>query len=1083
LDSSDQNQGRHSDLPQISSYLLNHVNNSSIENAYLNPQLLYSFFLGVLVTFLITVTIFSGISSFACGFIIGLLLRPLMTTLISYLHRIFQMYLQRSSDFISYSSNRNRSFNPSQNPPPYDRTTGQSAYRRRRNRPMQSNQNHQSYRIPPTFEDDLPMESVILIDSFQPHVTEAEDEDIYADLPGHILFTDDDESPEEVDSEGQYNDHFSEYFYDHEIEAVLSHDDDDDEQEVEAVLPHSNNVYEHGIEVVLSHDDVYMDGIEAVLSHHNQNKDEQNRIEAVLSYHDEDIADSNEKYFSQEFMDQHDFFIPDAPVDQVAFVDFLDVEENDAGEISLNWVEESRKTCATIMDKLDVSPLDEIYTTSDKPAQPLGIPAKRKRKYKPVGKKVKPAAVALPEEYRIIRRILSDSMLSLPKLPVNPPEPVPTEHITEERLKGFKLDDGSLWPEEAKLFKHMVLQHEEVFAWKETERRRFRDDYFPPVKIPVVEHTPWAHRNLPIPPGIRDALIKLLKEKIKAGVYEPSDSGYRSRWFCIAKKDGVSLRIVHDLQDLNAVTIKNAGLAPNPDTFSEECAGRTVMGSYDLYSSYDLQQLHESSRDLTTFQTPLGTLRQCALPMGWTNSVSIQQGNLVFILSEEIPEHANAFLDDIFVKGPHSYYLLEDGSYETIPENPGIRRFIWEMAVASNRVLQRLRQAGASISGKKARPCVSEIMVVGHRCSYEGRRPDLSNVQRILDWPPCKTLTEVRAFLGTCSVSRMWIKNFSKIARPLIDLTKKNGIPFYFSDDCVAAMEQLKETVSIAPCIRPIDYQSKRKVILEVDSSNVAVGYILSQIGEDGRRYPSRFGSIAWDSVESRYSQSKLELHGLFRALRAVRLYIFGVEDLEVELDAKYIKGMLSNPDVQPNATINRWIAGVLLFNPKIVHVPAAQHTRADGLSRRPKAPCDPEEDDDPDEWLDHALGLYTLSLETVNQLPNRSLMEVLYQVTRDNVYATQSKENDVIEEVDTNQIDEEQHGDEELEEDLESNQIFPNKSARSILRDNELPSFKIFLESLETPPDFSKQQRKHLSTEQVDSLLSMENCFAETLS
>ncbi|KZV95169.1 hypothetical protein EXIGLDRAFT_585627, partial [Exidia glandulosa HHB12029] len=102
------------------------------------------------------------------------------------------------------------------------------------------------------------------------------------------------------------------------------------------------------------------------------------------------------------------------------------------------------------------------------------------------------------------------------------------------------------------------------------------------------------------------------------------------------------------------------------------------------------------------------------------------------------------------------------------------------------------------------------------------------------------------------------------------------------------------------------------------------------------------------------YSQVKLELHGLFHALRAVRAYIYGVHCLIVEVDAKYIKGMLNNPDMQPNATINRWIAGVLLFNPTIVHVPATKHTGADGLSRRPASAEDKDEPDDPDEWLDN---------------------------------------------------------------------------------------------------------------------------------
>lgn len=56
---------------------------------------------------------------------------------------------------------------------------------------------------------------------------------------------------------------------------------------------------------------------------------------------------------------------------------------------------------------------------------------------------------------------------------------------------------------------------------------------------------------------------------------------------------------------------------------------------------------------------------------------------------------------------------------------------------------------------------------------------------------------------------------------------------------------------------------------------------------------------------EVRYSQPKLKLYGLFRALHAYHLYIIGIKQLVVEVNAKYIKGMLNNPDLQPNATIN----------------------------------------------------------------------------------------------------------------------------------------------------------------------------------
>lgn len=147
-----------------------------------------------------------------------------------------------------------------------------------------------------------------------------------------------------------------------------------------------------------------------------------------------------------------------------------------------------------------------------------------------------------------------------------------------------------------------------------------------------------------------------------------------------------------------------------------------------------------------------------------------------------------------------------------------------------------------------------------------------------------------------------------------------------------------------------------------MDSSFEATGMILSQIDAEGRLRPARYGSIPMSERESRYSQPKLELFGLYRALRHWRLYIIGVQNLHVEVDAKYIKGMLNEPDLQPNAAINRWIQGILMFDFKLIHVPATRFRGPDALSRRPLAPDESAPDDD-DEWLDN-IALYTTLID-----------------------------------------------------------------------------------------------------------------------
>lgn len=124
-------------------------------------------------------------------------------------------------------------------------------------------------------------------------------------------------------------------------------------------------------------------------------------------------------------------------------------------------------------------------------------------------------------------------------------------------------------------------------------------------------------------------------------------------------------------------------------------------------------------------------------------------------------------------------------------------------------------------------------------------------------------------------------------------------------------------------------------MVLAVDSSVVAAGCNLYQVDKNGVKRPSRFGSFTFNERESRYSQPKLELYGLFRVFRKWRMYLVGVKRLVVEMDAKFIKGMLNSPDVQPNMTLNRWIEGILLFDFTLRHVPAKMFGGVDGLSRR----------------------------------------------------------------------------------------------------------------------------------------------------
>jgi hypothetical protein len=591
------------------------------------------------------------------------------------------------------------------------------------------------------------------------------------------------------------------------------------------------------------------------------------------------------------------------------------------------------------------------------------------KRYKPVARKIRPIETELPSRFRIIRDIKGDPLQDLPTLSPIPPDFTPHGRYTEERRDQFdQVHAGDfLLPEERKLVHHFMCLQNGAFAWTDQERGHFREDFFPPIEIPTIPHKPWAQRNIPIPPGIYDDVCRIIKNKIEAGVYERSNSSYRSRWFCVVKKDGKSLRLVHSLEPLNQVTIKHSGVTPFTDQIGEHFAGRACGGMLDLYVGYDERGLSETSRDLTTFQSPFGALRLVTLPMGWTNSVPIFHDDVTYILQPEIPETTVPYIDDVPIRGPATRYLLPDGSEERIAENAGIRRFVWEHFQGLNRVVQRVKYSGGTFSGYKSLLCAEEIMAVGHRCTPQGRLPDQTRIAKIAKWGPCQNLSDVRAFLGTVGVCRIFIQNFSRRANPLVQLTRK-GTPFEFGAAQAAAQDDLKKALLDSPALRSIDYASDSPVILAVDTSPIAVGFYLCQADpvNPRKRYFARFGSISLNDRERRFSQPKLELYGLFRALRAYKIFIVGVRNLIIEVDARYIKGMLNNPDTAPSASINRWIVSILTFHFELQHVPGKQHG-PDGLSRRPPQIEDNDDDDtgeDPesfDDWIDNLYGFVHL--------------------------------------------------------------------------------------------------------------------------
>jgi hypothetical protein len=300
-------------------------------------------------------------------------------------------------------------------------------------------------------------------------------------------------------------------------------------------------------------------------------------------------------------------------------------------------------------------------------------------------------------------------------------------------------------------------------------------------------------------------MIQIIKDWISSDVYKPSAAAYHSRWFCILKQDGKLLRLIHDLQPLNAVTICNSSTPPFVEYFAKSFAGYTVYGMMDLFAGYNQCPLHLESHNLTTFNSPMGPHCLTTVPMGYTNVVQIYQADMSFILQDKIPHFTYPFLDNLLVKTVVTQYQNKAGSYETSPDNSAIHCFIWEHLLVVHHILEQLQNVGITVSAKKFVLAAPDVTIVGHKCTFDSCILHEKKVHKVRDWPECQNLTHVHGFLGVCGVLQIFIKNFASIARPLVDLTRK-AVPFEWGEPQQIAMRCLKDAICHSPALHHLHF-------------------------------------------------------------------------------------------------------------------------------------------------------------------------------------------------------------------------------------------------------------------------------------
>lgn len=421
---------------------------------------------------------------------------------------------------------------------------------------------------------------------------------------------------------------------------------------------------------------------------------------------------------------------------------------------------------------------------------------------------------------------------------------------------------------------------------------------------------PFRTKIYPLSPNEQEQLDAFLEENLKSGRIQPSKSPMASPVFFVKKKDG-SLRLVQDYRRLNDMTIKNSYPLPLISDIIHKLRKARWFTKLDVRWGYNNVRIKAGDEWKAAFRTNKGLFEPLVMFFGLTNSPATFQSMMNELFTELIDEGVViVYMDDI---------LIYTDSLE-------------EHRKVVKRVLEVLETSKLYLKAEKCEFEKEKVEYLGLIISQGKIEMDPVKIEGVSKWPEPTHVKEVQSFLGFVNFYRRFIQDFSDIARPLHDLTRKE-CPWIWKAEQKEAFEELKHRVTSAPILIFPDENKPYK--LEADSSDYATGAVLSQEGEDGKWHPVSFLSKSLSSVERNYEIHDKEMLAIIKSLEEWRHYLEGAKHVfEIWTDHKNLEYFMTAKKL--NRRQARWSLYLSRFNFILHHRPGKRSLKPDALSRRP---------------------------------------------------------------------------------------------------------------------------------------------------
>ena len=333
---------------------------------------------------------------------------------------------------------------------------------------------------------------------------------------------------------------------------------------------------------------------------------------------------------------------------------------------------------------------------------------------------------------------------------------------------------------------------------------------------------------------------------------------------------------------MNNRTIKDAYSLPKIESILDSLIGARIFSTLDLKAGYWQVEMAEESKAYTAFTCgPLGFYECDTMPFGATNASASFQRLMHDCLGDLNMNWCIVYLDDIII--------FSDTKEEHLKR---LECFFFR----------------------------EEIEYLGHVVSGKGVATNPKKVEAVTKWPTPKTVYDVRSFLGFVGYYRRFIKDFSKIAKPIREVitrlenqskrtVKKTFVEWTEAAD--SAFEHLKKLCTSTPILAYPDY--KLPFVLHTDSSSEGLGAVLYQ-KQDGKLRVIAYASRSVSKSESHYPAHKLEFLGLKWAVcEKFHEYLYGSNTFEVYTDNNPLTYVLTSAKL--HACGQRWVAKLANYN------------------------------------------------------------------------------------------------------------------------------------------------------------------------